>query len=29
MRNAVVCITVVVMEMDWHDGFEICFGLRW
>lgn len=28
MRN-VVCIPVVVMERDRHDGFEICSGLRW
>lgn len=23
-----VGITVVIMERDWHDGFEMCSGLK-
>lgn len=29
MRNAIICIAVIVVEMDWPGRFEICFGLRW
>lgn len=29
MREVVVCVTVVVMELGWHNEFEIPFGLKW